>query len=425
VSDLITVDNLSDRIGRARIALAADVVAQANRTWILRIASCVDDIVLAMVALQTGRNLVLLDPLISEIEFRKKMTVLPSSYDLKTKVAIAGNSQIKIHRLSRLIMFTSGSLGEARAVQLSEGSIDENANSVITSLDLNEVKCQHLFLPLWHSFGFLGQLLPCLKKEIATHLYLDFGAFLRSGALSTGAGMLAGVPSHFEAMIRAMPAPNANFTHIVSAGGALSVPLRQKMREAFPGAVLYTNYGQTEAGPRILSLKSTEVGFFEGLDGRPVGHWQIRLGKEFELQVKGPQAMLGYTNKPLESEWLNTGDIAEISPLGLIQILGRRDDLVKISGERVSLLGLESEYKDILHLDNLAIIARPDALRGSVLDLVLEESAIASSEVQKLLAKYFEKNVLPSCIVRLNQLPRLTNGKIDRVSLKALIGGGY
>jgi acyl-coenzyme A synthetase/AMP-(fatty) acid ligase len=274
---------------------------------------------------------------------------------------------------------------------------------------------------LHHAFAFLGHLVPGLVHGLTTHLYTDFSAFLKSGHLRSGAGLLAGVPSHFEAIVRTTLAPQTQLTQIVSAGGHLSPDLRLKLSRIFPQAIISTNYGQTEASPRILSLKSTNLEFFKGSDGFPVGQWQLRIGGTGELQVKGPQVMLGYTDQPQTSEWLSTGDLAELSSDGHFKILGRNDNLIKLGGERVSLPTLETNYKANLGTTELILLTQADLLRGTILHLVLKESDMTNSQALSTLSNWFRKSHLPCKIVRLKEIPYLANGKPDRKFLQDLV----
>jgi len=379
-------------------------------------------------ALQEKIPVALFDPSLSNSEKTKKLQLLRRSFDWETQVLSSTNARLNLHSLTRLILLTSGSSGKPKAVQLSNENISANRNAVIESLNFNTVTEQHLFLPLSYSFGFLGQLLPALHLQIPTNLYLDFADFFRSNSWQSCRGMISGVPAHFETLVRAMKTPNPNVTHVVSAGARLSLPLREKMRELFPRATLFNNYGQTEASPRILSFSSQDPQFLTDAVGRPIGDWKARLDTEGRLEVSGSQVMLGYTDPQLvsvlqiegEQIWLKTGDLALIRDDGLVEIKGRLDDLVKIGGERVSLLELEADFKRVLQLDQLAVLTQEDPIRGLVLILVLENSDRTDGEVRQVLAGQWGGARLPRSVVRLESLPRLVNGKLDRMSLRKL-----
>ena len=126
---------------------------------------------------------------------------------------------------------------------------------------------QTLVLPLSYSFGLLGQLLPALAAGLPTALLgnlVELKALLDEGQL---VGMLSGVPSHHETLLRLLgdgPLRTQGVTQVVSAGAALSLPLRQRLLRAFPSSRIYTNYGQTELSPRVLCLRSDHPAFLVG-----------------------------------------------------------------------------------------------------------------------------------------------------------------
>ena len=115
---------------------------------------------------------------------------------------------------------------------------------------------------------------------------------------------------------------------------AMGVPLRQV-------------YGLTETSP-IVSLTRAEMNH-PACVGQPVAQTQVRLGDRDELQVKGPQVMQGYWNKPAETKhaftedgWFHTGDQADLSDGGRVRIKGRiKEIIVTSTGEKIAPVDLE------------------------------------------------------------------------------------
>ncbi|HSP77562.1 MAG TPA: class I adenylate-forming enzyme family protein, partial [Myxococcaceae bacterium] len=240
-----------------------------------------------------------------------------------------------LHSETALVLFTSGSTGAPRAVQLSRINVEANLRAVLASLDFHAAREQVLLLPLSYAFGLLGQLLPGLVAGTRTRLVgnlVELKALAEAGELR---GMISGVPSHFETLLRLLGSASfPEVSHVVSAGAPLSVPLRQRLREAFPRAHLYTNYGQTELSPRALCLRSDDPAFFSSATGYPVEGLSVKLTDSGELCFRGKQVMLGYlgdeaaTRERLRDGWLQTGDLARLEPDGLVTVLGRNDELL-------------------------------------------------------------------------------------------------
>lgn len=334
------------------------------------------------------------------------------------------------HPDTALVLFTSGSTGAPRAVQLSRRNIEANVAAVLTSLDFAAAPMQTLFLPLSYSFGLLGQLLPALAAGLPTALLgnlVELKALLEEGRL---VGMISGVPSHYEALLRLLgagPVGTQGVTHVISAGAALSLPLRQRLLQAFPASRIYTNYGQTELAPRVLCLRSDHPAFLSSATGFPVGTLAVKLTSEGELCVRGDQVMLGYLGAPeatrekVEDGWLRTGDIAELGPDGLVTLLGRNDDLLKVGGERLSPFEIEAALRELPGVEDAAVWGREDPLYGTTLTAFLQlrpaASCPAKRELRQTLRGSLSPHKIPTEFYRVEQLPRTSNGKLQRARL--------
>lgn len=145
------------------------------------------------------------------------------------------------------------------------------------------------------------------------------------------------------AKIRSIMGGSKNF---LSAGGA---PLSAAVEEFFfaAGLPIYQGYGLTETAPMITC--NAPGAFKFGTVGRPVRDVEVRLGDMGEIQVRGPNVMLGYYNKPEETHrafvdgWFKTGDIGELDEDGFLHVTDRIKDLIITdSGENVAPQHIES-----------------------------------------------------------------------------------
>jgi len=338
-----------------------------------------------------------------------------------------------LHPLTRLILFTTGSTGHPKAVQLSEDNIRANTRAVIEALAFRRTDAQTLFLPLSYSFGLLGHLLPGLELGIRTDLVdrlIDVAArFLEN----TVRGMVSGVPSHFETILRMLPPGFEcdHVSHVVTAGAYSPPELRRRLRAAFPTATIYNNYGQTEASPRILCFSSSHPLFYTPATGYPVGDLRVRLSENGELLVSGSQVMLGYlgddeaTRRKVTGGWLATGDLATIADDGLVTVTGRLDELVNVGGERTSTREVEAALRRLAGVRDAAVLAVPDALYGSACIAYVEPAAAGLTEHDLIgaLRRLVSGHNVPKRLHIVAALPRNQHGKIDRAALAAIHGG--
>jgi acyl carrier protein len=217
--------------------------------------------------------------------------------------------------------------------------------------------------------------------------------------------------------------------YVTQAGGRLAPERVRRYAEMGrrAGWKLFVMYGQTEATARMAFLppdlaaarpETVGVAIPGGrLDIEPVSGEEPGVG---ELVYRGPNVMLGYAETPADLrrgrtvDALRTGDLARRGPDGLIEIVGRRGDWLKIAGLRVDPARVER------HLERAGT---PACVVGSDEELVIVSEGAEPAETSTAVREAFG---LPSHAVRsvaLPTLPRLPNGKLDRVAVRELADG--
>ncbi|HAT3975373.1 TPA: acyl--CoA ligase [Legionella pneumophila] len=391
----------------------------------------IEFIITLLACLETNRPIALFPNSISEEEKQIRLSLLGNAILINEKEELQEvyeNKTIKPHPQTALILFTSGSTGKVKAVQLSSINIKANCHAVIKALEFKKVQDQLLFLPLSYSFGLLGQLLPGLMFGLSTRLithFTDIKMLMEQGTIPQ---MWSGVPSHWvaiNAIAKRYPDSAAKINAIVSAGAPLSTTLRADLKQIFPNAIIYNNYGLTEASPRVLTYSSDDPLFTENYAGYPVGDWKVKLSSEHELLIRGTQMMLGYLGEKdstkIQNGWLSTGDIAEILPNGLVAIKGRRDSIVNIGGEKVNLSEIEQKICQIDAIKEAIVIPQEDRIYGIRLVVCIEKTTLHSPISKQYLTEkiqtYLLPRKLPIQVHLMPSLPRNKHGKLDRNAL--------
>lgn len=333
------------------------------------------------------------------------------------------------HSQTAVILFTSGSVTQPKAVQLSYANIQANIHAIIKALDFTSVTDQLLFLPLCYSYGLFGQLFPALSLGVHTYLtdFTSTANVLMSGKIPQ---MWSGVPSHWlvlSQLFAHFPQAEEKISHIISAGDKLSLSQRHILHEQFTNAVIYNNYGLTEASPRVLTLKSTDERFFSDAVGYPIGDWLITLSENNELLIKGSQMMLGYLGEQdphaIKDGWLHTGDVAEINENQLVSIKGRIDNTININGEKINLTYIEQLLKAFIN--DVVVLSQDDKLQGQRLVIVVEKSTEYSlKQLREIISKNMPHWQHGFELRKVDSFPKNSRGKLDRKKLKTIILSG-
>ncbi len=204
-------------------------------------------------------------------------------------------------------------------------------------------------------------------------------------------------------------------------------------------AVINLSYGSTEAGAvpvcRMIVGPDDEV----GTGPIPIGRWEepgrgrlepVADGDDLsEIVVTGKIAR-GYWDDPEEEQTrfgrdpdgtrtLRTGDLARIGDDGLIHLVGRADDLVKIRGIRVEPAEAEQAFHAIPGVRQ-AVVLPHESERGIRLvgHLVLDAPDLTADVVRRTLSERLPPHLVPSPLVVHDALPTLPNGKVDRRALQ-------
>lgn len=217
-------------------------------------------------------------------------------------------------------------------------------------------------------------------------------------------------------------------------------------RLARPGRELFNTYGPTEATvsatlARLEPGRPVTIGMPLPNYGIMIVDEQLRplpAGEMGELAIFGPGVALGYVGRPEltsqrfvnnalaahpdESRLYLTGDLGRMEAGGPIHCLGRVDDQVKIRGYRVELGEIEAALAAQPGVAAAAVVLRPVAgIDQAVAYLVAaSDCQLQPAALRKALSSQLPSYMVPAHFEVIAQLPRLTSGKVDRKSLRAL-----
>jgi acyl-CoA ligase (AMP-forming) (exosortase A-associated) len=348
------------------------------------------------------------------------------------------------------ILYTSGSTGKPKGVVLSHRNLIVGAESVSSYLQNRADDVILSVLPLSFDAG-LSQITTAFSvgAHVVLHNHLVPGDVVKLCARHAVTGLTCVPPLWIQ--IAELDWPDAaarSLRYFANTGGRMPKPTLDRLREVFPQASPFLMYGLTEAF-RSTYLDPAEVDRRPDSIGKAIPNAEILVlrpdgtpcgrGEEGELVHRGALVAQGYWNDPLRTAerfkplpgqpgWrapelaVFSGDTVVSDEEGFLYFVGRKDDMIKTSGYRVSPTEIEEvAYASGLVRDAVALGA-PDDRLGERVVLVVAPADRASFDVDALigfLRKGLPLFMVPSTVHELDQLPRSANGKFDRNQLKA------
>jgi long-chain acyl-CoA synthetase len=341
-----------------------------------------------------------------------------------------------------LILYTSGSTGEAKGALLSHDALAFALRSwagPVMALTPDDVVLAGL--PVSHSFGLCGALLAPLLAGARVALIERFTPEEALRAIARHrVTVLPGVATMFRRMLDAPAFARTDLSSLrLAVSGAAPCPwdLAEEWR-ARTGVRILRGYGMTELFRPVSYLAEDPTDRPDAI-GRPVPGVEVRAvdggeadcapGEPGELWIRSPAAMDGYLGAPGETRavlangWFRTGDLATISPDGYVSIVGRTRELILRGG--YSVVPGEVEAALLAHpaVAEAAVIGVPHPDLGEEVAAFVTPRPGASIAPDDLIAHCRARLAAykyPRRVTVLPELPKSATGKI----LKARLPGG-
>ena len=339
-----------------------------------------------------------------------------------------------------VILFTSGSEGPPKAVELTHRNLLSNIRQMLSIVDLTEADRICNALPLFHSFGLtIGLLLPLVRGGY-TFLYpspLHYRV-IPTVFYNLNCTVFFGTNTFLNGYARkAHPYDFRSLRYLFAGAEKLQTSTADTWSRRF-GARVLEGYGATECSPCVTA--NTPINPRFGSAGRFLPGIEYRIesiegvAEGGRLFVRGPNIMRGYLNPDANAKfkalngWYDTGDIAHVDEDGFLFILGRMKRFAKISGEMVSLTAVEEALAGAFPQYGLrceiAVLARPDADRGESLVAVANDSKLKLEDLRPVIkSKGLSNLCMPRELKYVRDIPKLGTGKVNHRELQKLLYG--
>ncbi len=342
-----------------------------------------------------------------------------------------------------LIMYTSGTTGSPKGILLNYKHLEGSPRAMEYFVDLTDKDVKISALPLSHSGG-LVYIQNCICYGITLVLMERFQPleFLRN-IQKYKVTCFHLVPSMYYAILHLKEFESFDLSSLrwLVVFGAPSDPHSlRRFQQYCPQAHLLNGWGLTETCPpnTVIPLGSKKI---ESV-GRPPPWVEIKIlseennelpqGQVGEIAIRGWVVMEGYYKDPegtaevIRNGWFHTGDLGRLDEEGFLYIVGRKKDMIKVSGEIVYSFEVENALLKHPAVAEAAVVGMPDKLRGELVKafVVLKKDALVQAEDIRLFCReHLAHFKVPHSVEFRDALPKTPSGKIQKEKLKAANNG--
>ena len=344
------------------------------------------------------------------------------------------------------LIYTSGSTGEPKGVMSTHHNMISAARSIIQYIDNVEEDIILDVLPLSFDYGLYQVIMAfmfggtiVLEKSL---LYLHKILERIAEEKVTGFPIVPTVAAMLLKMQDLKKYDLSTLRYITNTGAALPVEHIRRLQSLMPQTKLISMFGLTECKrvcylpPEELEVRPSSVGkampncevFVVDENGK-----EVASGQRGELIIRGSNVMQGYWKDPDMTaktyrnrrypgeRTLYSGDTFRRDDAGFLYFLGRKDDMIKSKGERVSAKEVENIICALDGVAEVCVIGVPDEILGQTIKAFIvtaPEHELTDKDVLRYCAANMETFMVPKYVEFMEELPKTPNGKIDKKQLK-------
>lgn len=394
-------------------------------------------------------KLVYLEDFKAEISRANMLTTLISVMVLPTK--LLQWTFMKPPKLddTAAILFSSGSEGTPKGVELSHMNLASNARQIADMINTRENDVIMSTLPTFHAFGLLATTIMPLTEGIPIVCHPDPTDVLviAKGIARNNATFLFGTSTFLRLYTinkKVHPLMLKSLRMVIAGAERLNPDTREAFTQKFHKQIL-EGYGTTETSPVAAvnipdqldtNYWKTQIGHKLGTVGMPLPGTSFKIvdpdtleeletGKDGLILIGGPQVMKGYLHDEAKTaevieeiegqRWYRSGDKGHLDTDGFLTIVDRYSRFAKLGGEMVSLTAVEEQIRNALGDQELEFVAvnLPDDKKGEKVILLIANEMTSREIKQRLLDANMNPLMIPASFKNVNAVPKLGSGKTD------------
>jgi long-chain acyl-CoA synthetase len=341
------------------------------------------------------------------------------------------------------LQYTGGTTGLSKGAMLTHRNLVANMQQASAWIGQKLEPGQEVIitaLPLYHIFSLSANCLCFMKIGGLNHLITnprDMPGFVRE-LKSSGFTCITGVNTLFNGLLNTPGFDQLDFSKMkLTMGGGMAVQRAVAERwKIVTGVTLVEAYGLTETSPAAC-INPLDMKEYNGSIGMPVPSTDaclqdeeggiLPVGQVGELCIRGPQVMLGYWQRPEETDnvidiegWLRTGDMARMDENGYFYIVDRKKDMILVSGFNVYPNEIEDVVAMMPGVLEVAAVGVPDEKSGEAVKVVVvkKDPALTADAIKAFCRENLTGYKLPKVVEFRAELPKTNVGKILRRELR-------
>ena len=345
-----------------------------------------------------------------------------------------------------LILFTSGTTSEPKAVEMRNGAILGAMDVYGKNLTYGENENALVCTPLAHMMGCLYGVIPVLNVGGKVTILEKFKTSRVLEIISTKkCTIFNGVPTMFLFLLNEYKNEDISSLRTgLIAGSYVSPKLYERIYKELGVKELLQAFGQTET----LAVTGTNMNdpFEKRMysTGRALENVEIKIDyskteveengefcRQGEILVRSPYCMQGYlknekaTAKTIDEEgWLHTGDLGDIDEDGYLYIKSRIKDIIIKAGENICPAEIENALVSLEGIKEAVVVGVPDPYKTEEICAFVvpekEEDLCQVEVITEMLKKCLAKYKLPKYVIRVSRFNTTSSGKVKKEPLRQL-----
>ena len=432
------------------ISKSIEFLSKINKKYIFIVAEKNEyTIALYLACSKLGKIACFIDPLAKSPNKFAKLThdgFLFSNNDYqeieKLSYHLVGNSEQVNHNEMSEVIFTTGTTGNPKGVLLSHSTVIDTAKNINRFTKIKSSDIEMHMMPISHSFG-LARLRCCILKGCTLILHNGFGNLINFfSSLEEHKGtVISTVPAGILYLKKLAEEKLKNYSeqiNIIELGSSpMTSQSKIELTRLLPNTNICMHYGLTEASRSTFLNFKKDYKFIDSVGKANKGTKVIIIDKnnkicqsnrDGEICIAGTNLFSRYVFTKREpkyhAEYFMTGDYGYLDNNGYLFFKARKDDMMNISGKKVSPIEIEKYIIELPFIDDVACIEIENKITGLAVIkafVVLDKERLVdnwNSEIKKYLKNKIEYYKIPSIIVNIKSIPKSHNGKTLRIQLK-------